>query len=354
MTPTVQVAQNTPTDTLPYSWYTDPDVFHEESRKIFSSSWQYVGTKDQLAEPGAFLTAWAGSVPVLVVRDESGNLGAFVNVCRHRGSVLVPVSSGVRKAIQCGYHAWTYRLDGTLFAAPASKDEQDFDPADFSLRKIGLDSLGPFLFVNPNPKNTLLDILGELPTLVQQTGLNLAGLRFRMRREFEIKANWKTVVDNYLECYHCPVAHPGFCDVLDVKDYTVEEYGYFSTQRTPARNPNAHVGEGVADGFFAFLWPNFSINIYPGPGNVSVNLFRPVAVDRTIAVFDYCFTDEVSRDEVEAFAAFVEQVQVEDTALCEAVQVGLGSGMLERGRLLLSKESALRHFQALVAQALED
>ena len=94
-----------------------------------------------------------------------------------------------------------------------------------------------------------------------------------------IEANWKVVVDNYLECYHCPVAHPGFTQLIDLNNYTIREYEYFSTQTGPAEGfaPGLYdASGGVADGFYAFLWPNFTVNIYPGPGNVSLNLFLPL------------------------------------------------------------------------------
>ena len=134
---------------------------------------------------------------------------AFANVCRHRGAQVVREACGNRKTLQCHYHAWTYNLDGSLRAAPGMKDEPGFDTSAYPLRPLRLETWGPFIFVNLDAEaKPLSHYLGELPALVDATGLRLDGIHRRVRRTYEIAANWKVVMDNYLECYHCPVAHP--------------------------------------------------------------------------------------------------------------------------------------------------
>jgi phenylpropionate dioxygenase-like ring-hydroxylating dioxygenase large terminal subunit len=201
----------------------------------------------------------------------------------------------------------------------------------------------------------LEEYLGELPSLVAATGLRLDSINRRVRDDYDIAANWKVVVDNYLECYHCPVAHPGFTDLIDLDSYEIREYEYFSTQggsmRQSARDGRKRlysVSGEVEDGFYAYLWPNFMLNIYPGPGNVSLNLILPVTPGRTRAVYEYCFVEEVGEGDAAEFIRFIDQVQREDIVLCESVQRGLESGVLEQGKLMLQRESALRHFQKLV------
>lgn len=342
--------------TLPATWYIDPSFLAAEKERIFARCWQYAGLIEQARHPGDYFTYRAGDVPIIVLRGEDGELKAFINVCRHRGSELVVDDSGCRKSLQCHYHAWTYNLDGTLRAAPGSKLEPDFDLRDFRLDAAQVDTWGPFIFVNPDREAPpLASVLGDLPEQVAATGIRLDAIRRRVRSEYDVAANWKIVVDNYLECYHCPVAHPSFSALIDVNNYSITEYEYFSVQSASARASNTgskrprynSAGE-VTEGFYAFVWPNFTLNIYPGPGNVSLNLFLPQGVDRTRAVFEYCFVDSVSDEDVKEFDAFIDQVQREDTVLCESVQRGLKSGFLERGRLMLSRESGLRHFQRLV------
>ncbi len=342
--------------TLPATWYTDPAVYAHEQERIFRRCWQYVGLVEQVARPGDFFTARLGEVPIVVVRDESGRLRGFVNVCRHRGSQLVLDACGSRKTLQCHYHAWTYDLDGTLRAAPGSKDEPGFDRAAFPLVPIQLETWGPFIFVNPDPQAPpLAAVLGDLPRMVAATGLDLGAIKRRVRREYAIAANWKVVIDNYLECYHCPVAHPAFSDLIDLDSYQVTGYEYFSTQGGAVKD-SARAGQdnlydasqGVQEGFYAYLWPNFTLNVYPGPGNVSLNLILPVDTHRTLAIYEYCFVDAVTDEQAQDFVRFIDQVQEEDVVLCESVQRGLRSGFFDQGKLLLTRENGLQHFQKLV------
>ncbi|HZU13970.1 MAG TPA: aromatic ring-hydroxylating dioxygenase subunit alpha [Chloroflexota bacterium] len=345
--------------TLPAAWYTEEAVFALEKRRIFAHTWQFAGLVETLPHPGDFFTYRAGDVPIVILRDAEGKLRAFINVCRHRGSELVLEEHGCKQSIQCHYHAWTYGLDGRLRAAPGSKAEPNFDPDEFSLMPAQLDTWGPFIFVNPDrDAPPLAEILGDLPAMVAATGLRLDDLRRRTGSEYDIAANWKIVTDNYLECYHCPVAHPGFSSLINVNEYTVTEYEYFSVQtaavRASARQKGGQysiTGE-VDEGFYAYVWPNFTLNIYPGPGNLSLNLFLPQGVGRTRAVFDYLFVPDVTDGDVAEFGAFIDQVQREDSVLCESVQRGMRSGHFEQGRLMLSRENGLRHFQRLVHRAL--
>ncbi len=348
-------------ETLPATWYTEPAYFAREQERIFRRSWQYVGLTEQVARPGDFFTARAGDVPIIVARDHQGELRGHINVCRHRGSQLVNVEQGNRATLQCGYHAWTYNLDGSLRAAPGMRDEPEFDTTCYALVPVQVAAWGPFIFANPDRHAPpLAATLGELPAMVAATVLRLDAVRRKVRRTYDIAANWKVVLDNYLECYHCPVAHPGFSDLIDLKSYSVAEYEYFSPQAGPPTKSARQGKAGLYDisgevkaGFYAFLWPNFTLNIYPGPGNVSLNLFLPVDTHRTLAIYEYCFAESVPEREIEDFTRFIDQVQEEDVVLCESVQRGLRSGFFDRGRLMRS-ERALAHFQKLVHRFLVD
>lgn len=343
--------------TLPAAWYTDPAVFAAEQWRVFRRCWQYVGLTEQVAHPGDFFTCQIADVPLIVNRDQDGTLRVLVNVCRHRGHAVATEASGHCTVFQCPYHAWSYNLDGSLRGAPGMHDEPDFDRDAFPLFTAQIDTWGPFVFVNlDRDAAPLAETLGELPRFVAETGVRLNDVRRRRRREVEIAANWKVVVDNYLECYHCPVAHPGFTQLIDLNQYVIREYEYFSTQGGPQKDSRGlyNASGAVSDGFYGFLWPNFTVNVYPGPGNVSLNLFVPVAPDRTRAIYEYCFVDEVTEDESVEFIAFAQQVQSEDIALCESVQRGLQTGYLPRGKLMLRQEKALRHFQRLTHRFLGD
>jgi phenylpropionate dioxygenase-like ring-hydroxylating dioxygenase large terminal subunit len=329
--------------TLPFSWYSDEELLRRERRAIFARSWQYGGRADQVASPGSFLATDAGGIPILVVRGKDGVLRAFLNVCRHRGAVLTE-GCGTRETIQCHYHAWTYDLDGALRAAPRADREPGFDRADWSLLPASVDVWGPFLFVNPDPEaEPLADVLGELPAIVARD-TDLSQLQFHSRLEFGANANWKIVVENFLECYHCPTAHPGFSEAVDVHPdrYLLESYPTFSSQYCKAR------GTGER-GQFHLLYPNVGINIFPGPANLSIGPIAPNGTGRTDRYLDYFFAPGADAAWLAEFFAFDDQVGREDAVLVESVHRGMASGVLEQGRLLLNAEPLIAGFQGWLA-----
>ncbi len=330
--------------TLPFAWYVEEDQLRLERSRIFARSWQYAGRAADVAEPGSYLTTDAGGVPVLVTRDEAGELRAFINVCRHRGAVLTD-GCGHRLSVQCHYHAWTYGLDGSLRAAPRSEREEGFDVADWSLLPASVDTWGPFLFVNPAPDCTpLADHLGELPEILARE-IDLDAVVFHSRVTFGSNANWKIVTENFLECYHCPTAHPGFSAEVDVHPdrYLLEAHPTFCAQFCRSRSSDER-------GQFHLLFPNTGINVFPGPANLSIGPIAPDGPVRTQRYLDYFFAPDVDEAWLEEFFAFDDQVGREDTALVESVQRGVSSGFLEHGRLLLNAEPLLAAFQGWVAE----
>jgi len=327
--------------TLPWSWYADPEILRREQERIFRRAWQYVGHSGRVEQVGERFGAWAGDVPVLVVRAEDG-LRAFVNVCRHRGSLLVE-GDGAKATIQCPYHAWTYGLDGSLRAAPRSEREPDFDAEGLSLVPVQLESWGPFLFVNPDADAPpLAETLGPLPEL-----LPVEDLVFHSRDEYELAANWKIGCENYLECYHCPVAHKGFSAVYDVDpdSYRLEPTAeHVLSQFAPGRE----AGEGQ----FHFVWPNLKLNVYAGTPNVSIGPLLPAGPERSSGFLDYFFAADADKGWIEELMAFDQQVGAEDRVLVERVQKGVRSGILDEGRLLGESEQLVTRFQELVSSAL--
>jgi phenylpropionate dioxygenase-like ring-hydroxylating dioxygenase large terminal subunit len=316
--------------TLPYSWYTDEELLRRERSSIFARSWQYAGRASEVAQPGSFLATDAGGIPIVVTRDSGGELRAFLNVCRHRGAVLTE-GCGERSTIQCHYHAWTYDLDGSLRTAPRSEREPEFDKSEWSLVPASVGTWGPFLFVNPDPDTVpLSEHLGELP------------------ETFGANANWKIVVENFLECYHCATAHPAFSAEVDVHPdrYLLEAHPTFNAQFCRAKT----TGD---EGQFHLLYPNTGINVFPGPPNLSIGPIAPAGPGRTERYLDYFFAPDVDEAWLRDFFAFDDQVGKEDTLLVESVHRGMASGLLEHGRLLLNAEPLLAAFQRWVAERLD-
>ena len=225
------------TKTLPWSWYTDPAVLRLEQERIFRRFWQYVGHAGDIAEAGSFVASRVGDVPVVLVRDEDGTLRAFLNVCRHRGSIVCE-GSGKRATLQCPYHAWTYGLDGRLIAAPRSEREGGIESEELGLVPLRLDTWGPLVFVNPDDEAPpLSEFLEDVPARIAAAGIDVDALRFLKGAESELEANWKVCAENFLECYHCPTAHPGFSAVMDVSPdaYLLETGRWRLTQHGPPR-----------------------------------------------------------------------------------------------------------------------
>jgi carnitine monooxygenase subunit len=345
--------------TLPYSWYSDPDILRREQERIFRSSWQYVGHAGQLPQPGSFFATVVGTTPIVVTRDHDDELRAFFNVCRHRG-FTVAEGEGCRETLQCPYHAWTYGLDGRLRAAPRSEEEPEFPTEELGLVKVAVGTWGPFVFVNAGPDpEPLADALGSMPAQVLELGLDVDGLVHRLHWEAEVGANWKIVSENFLECYHCQVAHPSFSEAIDVsaEAYALDTNGRLSSQFGPIREEGRRTTMKLAGELprsqFHFLWPNLMVNIFPGRPNLSIGPAVPRTPDCTYRFLDYFFGPDVEQEWIDDLIAFDGQVGAEDRKLVEGVQRGVGSGALDGGVLMGRSEQLIGHFQALTAAALE-
>jgi choline monooxygenase len=343
-------------ETIAWSLYADPAVAALERERIFAYAWQYVGHLGELGAGAGYVAGRVGDVPVVVTRDRNGVVRAFLNVCRHRGSVLA-TGAAARETLQCPYHAWTYGLDGELKAAPRSDREPGFDCEGIALRPASVGVWGPFLFASPDPEATPFDEwLGDLPELVADAGIDVGALEFRHRDEWALAANWKLVAENFLECYHCAVAHPGFTALVDVSPdaYVLAAGNTFSSQFGPLRENGAGLDtEGdVRRSQFHFLWPNTGINIFPGRANLSIGPLLPAGPHRTERYLDYFFGADADEDWISEFLAFDAQVGAEDKALVENVQRGVAARLIERGVLLPESERLIADFQQRVRSAL--
>jgi Rieske 2Fe-2S family protein len=264
--------------------YIDPRVLEVEQESIFERTWQLAGHISALPSPGSYVTTRAGSQPVLVVRDEEHELRAFKNVCRHRGSRLLSGSGQCKQAIRCRYHGWTYKLDGSLIGVPEGLSfEEKIDKSKFGLMPARVEVICGLVFVNLDPDATpLAELVGDLPQ-------RLAPYRIETLEPFSTgdgsqPANWKLVVDNYVEGYHIPIAHPGLMRMLDYKHYDIEVYDNYVWFDAPMRSkpssnrlerlygklvtPMPGLGEGDrAIWRYVFIYPNTTIDLYPDQVN---------------------------------------------------------------------------------------
>jgi phenylpropionate dioxygenase-like ring-hydroxylating dioxygenase large terminal subunit len=344
--------------TVPWSWYSDPAILALEMERIFRCSWQYVGHLGELQGPGSYFASATGPVPIVITLDADGALRGFVNICRHRGAI-VATEAGKRGTIQCPYHAWTYGLDGCLRAAPRGGEDPAFDAGRMGLMPVSVGTWGPFVFANPDPHaEPLSSALGDLPEVVAEHGLDVDSLRFNLRSRYEIRANWKIALENYLECYHCPVSHPGLVEVIDERRLELQAAGLRTSQFAPA-HPRSLESGGLIDGRgelaasqFHLWFPNLKLNVLPGRPNLSIGPVWPTGPVTCAGYLDYWFTDAVDQEWIDALFALDDQIGAEDTALVEAAQRGSSAGMIERGWVLGGAETLIGHFQDYVRDRL--
>jgi ferredoxin-NADP reductase/phenylpropionate dioxygenase-like ring-hydroxylating dioxygenase large terminal subunit len=349
-------------ESLPAHWYTDSSITAREIEHVLRKSWNYIGPMHELSQPGDFITGYAGEVPVVVIRNQGG-LAGFVNVCRHRRHEVMK-GRGNATMMRCGYHAWTYDLTGCLKGAPRSAIEPNFRLEDYPLLPLKVESLGPWVFVNLDANAApLATYFGKLLDIVKGSGINLDTLELYSREEWHAEANWKTMLENYLECYHCAVAHPGFSAAIDVmpENYNLGVHGWFLSQVGHVRD-SALAGKTAVEIYDArgevtqaqyhLLWPNITININPGFPNLSVDIWIPDGPNKTKGFSEQYFGPGVTEEFARELIAFNKQVGYEDDVLTNSVQKGLLGGIPERGRFLTNSEHLCIHFQKLVVNAL--
>ena len=351
--------------TLPARYYLDPTVLEAEKERIFGRTWQLVARRDELARPGDFVPVTILDEPIVIVHGLDGQLRGFYNVCRHRAG-QVALSRGNRKTLQCGYHGWTYNLDGTLRNCPEMEGTADFDKSAFGLMPVRVECWGPFVFANLDASAPpLASVMGEIPREVAAAGYDVNRMRLVERRDYEIACNWKVYVDNYLEGYHLPIAHPGLFRELDYDAYRVETFRYYSKQHAPIRplRPGEELGrdrryfrspDGEADALYYWLFPNTMLNIYQD--NLSTNVILPLGVDRTLTIFEWFFAEPgtgAGWESMQQTIAFSDEIQQEDIAICEQVQRGLRSRSYDSGRFSAKRENGVYHFQSLVREFLD-
>ena len=342
--------------TFPASWYSDPRIYAFELEHVFARSWQLVAPAEQLAEPGDHVAAAAGHVPVVVTRDRHGELRGFVNVCRHRAFPVV-TAAGNRKTLQCGYHGWTYELDGRLRTAPGCGFEERFDKRDFSLVPVAVDTFGGFVWVNPDrDAPPLRAAYPELEPLASARGVDFGAYRYVRRYTYEIEANWKVFVENATECYHCPTIHArSFSDAFDVSRERYEYVnvgrvlGQFTDYNANGRRFTPPAGSRDRAFRFVFVWPSSFVALddmvaFPG-------LITPTGPESCRFVADMYVHPDVADDDVEHWLEMYNLTFAEDAEAVRLQQPGLRSQMVPHGRLMPSRESAISAFHRMVWDA---
>lgn len=353
--------------TLSSEYYLDRDIFELEKQRIFYPSWQYVAHECMLPNPGDYYAERICDESIFVIRSADGRLRAFYNVCRHRAHELLQGYGNVRKMIVCPYHAWSYSNTGELLRAPMSEHRAGFDNRDFCLREIRLEIFCGCIFVNLDDDCAGMeelfgdfeaDIRAEVPYLdkLEYAGSNLLG-------ETRIRAGWKVIVDNYVECYHCRPAHRDFASIIDMSAYITTNHGLWSKQKGPEiRYENTaydiYPDYGMQSSVFWFMWPNTTFNVLPGSNELGIYVVRPIdPLNCDFGGHSFAEGGKIYQPRADYAASILAP---EDIDLCESVQRGLmsrsydqGAYMIDPGRLGES-EHGLHHFHRLVMRALSN
>ncbi|HEV2299779.1 MAG TPA: aromatic ring-hydroxylating dioxygenase subunit alpha [Candidatus Acidoferrales bacterium] len=340
--------------TIPASWYTDARIAELEKEAVFSRTWQAIGRRDQVAEPGAFFTAEVAGEPLVAARGADGVLRAFYNVCRHHAAAVVTEAEGRATNFRCPYHGWTYGIDGALKGMTDFEGVCDFDRSKNGLVPVRVAEWENFVFVNLDGEAESLEkFLGGLVKRVNP--LRLESLRFFERRAYELECNWKVYVDNFLDGgYHVPHLHKGLNSVLEYANYTIENEDRFCLQSSPVNTskPSADADAAATRqgdrAFYFWQYPNFMINWYEG--YLDTNLVLPLTIDRCRVISDFYFaeTGDTAKDYNRQSIAVSHRVQEEDVAICEAVQRGLHSRAYNAGRLSVRREAGEHLFHRLL------
>jgi choline monooxygenase len=334
--------------TLGSRFYNDAAVLDDEQRNIFARTWQLAGHLSPVREPGQFFTTTIANEPLLIVRGNDDVVRVMSNVCRHRAGPIA-TGEGKRPVLQCGYHGWTYALDGRLSVTPEFDGVQNFDKANCRLPQFRIEIWNELLFVNLDPNaESLVSFLGEL--LADMPKHDHSGFQLAQRKVWELDCNWKVYVDNYLEGYHIPIVHPGLFRELDYANYRTETKRMHSIQFAPTRRPERiRTADGEEEVRYFWIFPNLMLNVYPD--NYSTNLIVPLGHGRTATLFDWYFKDPAAvKQQIEETVQFSDEIQLEDIDICEAVQRGLRSSTYDAGRFSPKRENGVHHFHQLYAQ----
>ena len=352
---------------LPRDAYTSPRVFAFEQERFFAGSWTCVGREGDLEATGAQRAVRVGGAGVLLVRGADGRVRAFANTCRHRGHELLGVGEQTsRRTVLCPYHAWTYDLDGSLRAAPGFRDHTEFRPGEHGLVELPLKSWHGFLFVNGS---------GDAPPFAEHVGAldelvapyQPARLVPLASHAYDLACNWKVVLENYHECYHCPLIHPELCQVsppasgdnfeldgawvggtMDLKDHAVTMSLDGHSDGVPIPGLDAERLRTVA---YLGLFPNLLLSLHPD--YVMTHLVEPLGPDLSHVVCTWYFPPEATERPGfdPAYAVeFWDRTNRQDWAACESVQRGMASPHFQPGPLAPA-EDAVYHVVTMIARA---
>jgi choline monooxygenase len=343
-------------ETLPARWYHDPEVFQQERKAIFRRHWWAIAREAQVEKAGAYVSGEIAGWPVFVVRGRDGALAGFHNVCRHRAGPLVGEGAGTCKVLCCRYHGWTYELDGGLREAPGIPLDGDFDPADFSLHPVRVETWNGLVFACIDADAPGLTAwLGDVAEIARGFPA-IADMEFQGELVKEGRTNWKAYGDNSCEGYHVKLVHRALGKAVPGEQVEIRPYenggfvGFDVSYRPTKADPSRH-----GRGFWIYKFPGLLLHF----SDYAFNMETVIPTGpRTIRLLRWFWCAEaLARDRGTSARAAIdsaEQVMGEDLEICEVVQRNLEAGIYQTGRLSPAEEVGTIYFQKQVRDALAD
>ena len=344
--------------------YVEEKWLDAELQGVFARTWQWACHVEKVAKPGGYVAVTVAGMPIAVVRDRAGRLRAFYNVCKHRAHELLS-GAGTTRAIVCPYHAWTYDLSGGLKAARRADGMASFDKSEICLDQVQVEEFGGMVYVNLDP--TARRLADQAPDLAEEIAFwapDVATLTHAKRLTYDVNTNWKNVIDNFLECYHCHIAHKEFVDLVDMDTYAVKTHGIWSSHFAEAgKHANAAYdvsGATLNQHAVWWLWPNTCLLRYPGRSNFMVFQVLPAGPERTLETWDFFLeSSELDAAEEESVRYIDEVLQQQDIKIVESVQRGMRTPAFDQGRIVFDparadtglSEHGVHHFHGLLIDA---
>lgn len=370
--PTVEAVDTLPEDfcldadnawTIPKAFYTSKQVFEKEKEEIYAKSWICVGHCSEVATPNQYFTRKIIGENIIVIRGKDSVLRAFYNVCPHRGHELLTGAGKSKNVITCPYHAWTFKLDGSLALARNCENVANFDKEGSNLVSLKVEEHAGFIFINMDPEATCVaDQLPGFAEKLDEACKVVKDLKLAARFVTDTAANWKLIVDNYMECYHCGPAHPGFSDSVQVDKYwhTIHENWTLQFGYARSSEKSFKLDPSIVDPSFSgfWTWPSTMFNVPPGGDFMTAIYEFPVDEETTLQHYDiYFLNEELTQEQKDLIEWYKHVFRPEDLNLVESVQRGLKSrGYRGQGRIMTDQqrsgisEHGIAYFQSLVAK----
>jgi choline monooxygenase len=347
--------------TIHTDFYTDADTFQHSREKIFARSWQFIGDTDRLngaghATPCTLLEGFIHE-SVLLTRDMENNLHCLSNVCTHRGAILIEKPCKLND-IRCRYHGRRFHLNGKILSMPEFKEVKNFPSEEDNLSTLPLYQWGKWLFTSLSLRHEAIDFFNQMNARIGWLPFDKFVFKPELSKDYSVNAHWALYCENYLEGFHIPFVHAGLNQVIDYGNYTTELFPFSNLQLgiakegelafdLPSNSPD--YGKNVA-GYYFWVFPNMMFNFYPW--GLSINIVKPIAIDKTIISFLTYVLDESKLEK--GAGSDLHRVELEDEEVVESVQKGVRSRFYQHGRYSVTREQGTHHFHQLIARFMNE